>query len=197
MATAGHFLHFSKLRTRFIRLFSIFMSSTAPSTQYLRNTLAEANNQTKFHAKEAPKGNRLGGRQESFRYWYKRLWSQNSGWNGVWRDQRQVTHNMKDDLIEVVALQLQLSKHQRKRAKKLMNRANGQRFSNVGGLEMLAICICQIVVDDDDRCTERYYHPTAKPEKNDDLFSEIADYFDLDAQQIANTIQKLRRSPVV
>ena len=72
-----------------------------------------------------------------------------------------------------------------------MTRVDGRRYSNVGGLDMVAFCICHIVVKDDER-SQRYYYPTATREKNDRVFSEMLDYFELDPQTTANTIQKLR-----
>lgn len=164
-----------------------------PSTNFIRQALQEPNSATKFDTghENIPDGCRYGGMQRSFTYWYKSLWAYNEGWNGNWRDERKVTQNAKKDMVEAVAFQLDLASLRKKKVVRFARRLDGRICNGNGGLHMLTMCLCQIVLKEDERCS-RYYHPLSKPEKNDPRFTKLVDEFDLDPQKMANSIQSIR-----
>ena len=165
-----------------------------PSTNFVQQALREPNSATRFDTKhdDIPEGRRYGGMRRTFTYWYENLWGYNEGWNGDWRDEREVTQNAKRDMVEAVALQLDLTSLQKERAIRFACRLDGRICNGNGGLHMLSMCLCQISLNEDERYT-RYYHPLSKPERNDRLFVKLVSEFGLDSQKMANTIQKVRR----
>jgi hypothetical protein len=167
--------------------------SKKPSTKFVQQALDEPEGATTFDTehKRVPEGRRAGGMRRSFEYWYECLWGYNEGWNGNWRDERQVTKRQKIYIMDAVASQLELFTQRKERAKSLIRRIDGRICNGNGGLHMITMCLCQIAIKEDERCN-RYYHPQARQDKNDPLFSKLVNEFGLDPQKMANSIQKLR-----
>lgn len=164
-----------------------------PSTQFVQQALNEPKSATTFDTdhKKVPNGRRAGGMSRKFKHWYESLWGYNEGWNGNWRDERKVTQNAKVDMIDIVATQLDLSTYQKEKAKGLIRQIDGRFCNGKGGLHMLVICICQIVVEEDEDCIYRSYHPLSET-RNDRQFHKIVDEFGFELQQVSNSIQSIR-----
>jgi hypothetical protein len=83
------------------------------------------------------------------------------------------THNLREDLVEIIGKQLNLNELQLEEAKARATNVDGERFGM--NLELLVYCVCAYVVHNDDSepyAIERKVHPNCK--SKDMIFEQVA-----------------------
>lgn len=109
---------------------------------------------TKINSDDAPSGSRLDG-IETYKQYYKRLDNANSPeWNGSWRDENITTDRDHKNLLDAVATSLEMTKHQRARAEKLVDGLDPRHFRANKNVAVI-LSICGHVGREDGRA----YHP--------------------------------------
>jgi hypothetical protein len=120
---------------------------------------------------------------------YKRLKKLNTGrWNGKWRNEshQRVIENLA--MYDAIASQLGLTERQKGIGRSRFLIPDFRRYSQMGGVRVVAFCICKLVCGEDGRD----YYPTRKRENNDPLFVNIADDIGLTQRNIEKVIPKLQ-----
>lgn len=131
-------------------------------------------NATIFRSWEAPVGYRHGGRIESFKDWYKRLWGYHTGlYTGWWEDASKQNRLSKWYLLNMISSQLEMTPFQRSEAERLLEtevtdmRAYNSSHSNDSPTETVILALCAFICHKDGRKC----HPNH--EDSDELFEAL------------------------
>lgn len=151
-------------------------------------TSPDTNNATKLNKHDSSDKKRKDN-TISFQEHYKKLNMYNTGrWNGKWRDEshQRVIENLAT--YDAIASQLGLTDRQKGIGRSRFLIPDFRRYSQMGGVRIVAFCTCKLVCGEDGRD----YYPTRKRENNDALFMNIADDLGLTQRNIEKVIPKLQ-----
>lgn len=119
----------------------------------------------------AGKGYRLD-QSETYYEFYERLYLYNTGrWNGKWRSEPRERMIERMNILDAITSQLELTKSQKNWVKPRFKRIDLRPYNMIGGIYIVAFCICALACEVDGR----KYHPSRSPENNDSEFVWFAD----------------------
>jgi hypothetical protein len=121
-------------------------------------------NATKFHLQDVPASQRRHEYEQGVNIGdrWKRFYGYNTGlWNGNWGDNEQLRKRDNRAMLDAIASQLGLSRHQRERARYLLHNFRFSKYSPYYSVLDISLIVCLLVANADFRGDGWVYYPTA------------------------------------